>query len=93
MQQGLAAGKLLKKEILQKAQTAYRLKDGSLTGYGYGWFIKTSGSARSIEHEGGLPGFLANEIYFPDQDILSLRYTIPKLRPWANCPWLSPVPL
>lgn len=68
-QQGLATGKLLKKETLEKARTSYRLKDGSLSGYGFGWFIKTSGSARSIEHEGGLPGFMANEVYLPDQDI------------------------
>jgi CubicO group peptidase (beta-lactamase class C family) len=68
-QQGLASGKLLKKETLEKAQTCYQLKDGTASGYGYGWFIKTLGSARSIEHEGGLPGFVANEVYFPDQNI------------------------
>lgn len=62
--------KILGKEILQKATTPYKLKDGTLSEYGYGWFIRTaSDGVKSIEHEGGVSGFLANEIYFPQQDI------------------------
>jgi len=45
------------------------LKDGTLTGYGYGWFLKTSNGIKSIEHEGGIPGFKSNVIYFPADDI------------------------
>ncbi len=66
---GLYSYKILKKETLQKAFTPYRLKDGTFTNYGYGWFIKTSNGIKSIEHEGGLPGFLSNEIYYPAEDV------------------------
>jgi CubicO group peptidase (beta-lactamase class C family) len=66
---GLYSYQILKKESLQKAFTSYRLKDGTLTGYGYGWFLKTSNGIKSIEHEGGIPGFVTNEIYFPAEDI------------------------
>lgn len=66
---GLNSYQLLKKETLQKAFTVFLLKDGTATGYGYGWFLKTSNGIKSIEHQGGLPGFQTNEIYFPDQDV------------------------
>ena len=39
------------------------------TGYGYGWFLKISDGIKSIEHEGGMPGFLTNEIYYPAEDV------------------------
>ncbi len=66
---GLYSYQLLKKETLQKAFTSYLLKDGTTTGYGYGWFLKTANGIRSIEHQGGLPGFQTNEVYFPEQDV------------------------
>jgi hypothetical protein len=65
----LYAYQLLKKETLQKAFTPFRLADGSATGYGYGWFIKTNNGTRSIEHEGGMPGFKTNEIYYTAEDL------------------------
>jgi CubicO group peptidase (beta-lactamase class C family) len=66
---GLYSYQILKKETLQKAFVPYQLKDGTETGYGYGWFIKTSNGIKSIEHEGGIPGFKSNVIYFPAEDI------------------------
>ncbi len=60
---------VLKKETLEKAFSSYRLKDGTATGYGYGWFVKTANGIHSIEHQGGLPGFVCNEIYFPAEDV------------------------
>ena len=66
---GLYSYQILKKETLQKAFVPYQLKDGTLTGYGYGWFLKTSNGIKSIEHEGGIPGFKSNVIFFPDDDI------------------------
>ncbi|UAY55712.1 serine hydrolase domain-containing protein [Arachidicoccus terrestris] len=65
---GLYSYKILKKEMLKKAFTPYHLKDGTTTGYGYGWFVRTSNGVKSIEHGGGMPGFLTNEIYYPDSD-------------------------
>jgi CubicO group peptidase (beta-lactamase class C family) len=66
---GLYTYQILKKETLQKAFTSYQLKDGTSTDYGYGWFLKTSNDIKSIEHAGGIPGFVTNEIYFPAEDI------------------------
>ncbi len=66
---GLYSYRVLKKETLQKAFTSFQLKDGTSTGYGYGWFLKESNGIKSIEHEGGIPGFVSNEIYFPAEDI------------------------
>ena len=66
---GLYTYTILKKETLQKAFTPYLLKDETSTGYGYGWFVKTTAGIQSIEHEGGMPGFRTNEIYYPAEDI------------------------
>lgn len=66
---GLYSYRILKKENLQKAFTSFQLKDGTSTDYGYGWFLKTSNGIKSIEHAGGIPGFITNEIYFPAEDI------------------------
>jgi CubicO group peptidase (beta-lactamase class C family) len=35
--QGVLSKKMLKKETLEKAFTPFKLKDGSVIGYGYGW--------------------------------------------------------
>ncbi len=67
--QALYNYKLIKKESLDKAFTAYTLSDGSLSSYGYGWFIRTRNEFKSIEHAGGIDGFQSDEIYFPQQDI------------------------
>lgn len=66
---GLYSYQVLKKETLQKAFIPFQLADGTTTGYGYGWFVKTSNGIQSIEHEGGLPGFKTNEIYYPAEDL------------------------
>jgi CubicO group peptidase (beta-lactamase class C family) len=66
---GLYEYKILKKEILEKAFTSFKLKNGLSTGYGYGWFIKKSNNFFSIEHSGGMVGFVTNEIYYPDEDV------------------------
>lgn len=66
---GLYTYQILKKETLQRAFTSFKLKDGTSTDYGYGWFLKTSDGIKSIEHGGGIPGFRTDEIYFPSEDI------------------------
>jgi CubicO group peptidase (beta-lactamase class C family) len=66
---GLYEYKILKKETLEKAFTSFKLKNGLSTGYGYGWFIKKSNDFFSIEHSGGMVGFVSNEIYYPDEDV------------------------
>ena len=66
---GLLAYKILKKENLDRAFTAYKLKDGTLTNYGYGWIIMNRNGLLAIEHGGSITGFVTNEIYFPKQDV------------------------
>lgn len=71
----LLAGKLVKKETLDKAFTAYRLPNGKSTDYGYGWFVTRVHGAPCIKHEGQVSGFIAEEYYFPVQDIFVVVIT------------------
>ncbi len=66
---GLYSYKILKKETLEKGFTPFKLKDGTVTEYGYGWILKNISGIKSIEHGGAITGFLTNEIYFPAEDI------------------------
>lgn len=65
----LLAYKLVKKETLDKAFTPYKLSDGTFTKYGYGWFIDDLQGVKCIHHEGQTSGFIAEEKYFPNDDI------------------------
>ena len=67
--QALLSNKLLKKETLEKAFTPFKLANGSLLSYGYGWYVYPSGNAKSIEHAGIMNGFTSNQIYYPDKDV------------------------
>ncbi len=67
--QALLAGKVLKKETLDKAFTPFILKDGTSTGYGYGWYKTDYNGIVSIGHGGAITGFLTNEAYYPAQDV------------------------
>ena len=48
---------LLKKPTLEQMWTAFTLKSGTSTNYGYGWGVSTLRGRRSIDHGGGIPGF------------------------------------
>jgi D-alanyl-D-alanine carboxypeptidase len=63
------AGKIVKKEWLDKAFTPYKLANGESAGYGYGWFIGDFAGHRSIEHGGGINGFTTYEMTFPEDRI------------------------
>jgi CubicO group peptidase (beta-lactamase class C family) len=65
----LLAGKLIKKQTLDKAFTAYLLPNGKSTDYGYGWFVTTVHGAPCIKHEGQVSGFISAEYYFAVQDV------------------------
>jgi len=71
--EALLAGKLIKRETLEKAFTPFKLKDGTDTGYGYGWFISNYEGHRIIEHGGGIPGFTTYALLLPeDQAFVAL---------------------
>ena len=38
--------------------------------YGYGWFIDSLYGKKSISHGGGLPGFMADVTFYPDEDAI-----------------------
>lgn len=67
--QALHSYKLVKKESLDKAFTPYVLSDGKKTDYGYGWSIGKIQGSPTIEHGGGIPGFLTMGIYLPKEDV------------------------
>ena len=52
--QALYTEKLVKKETFKEAITSGKLNDGSLTNYGFGWMVDSSGNAF---HSGGWVGF------------------------------------
>lgn len=61
--------KLIGKEMLDKATTPFKLKNGGATGYGYGWYVNAIGGSKTIEHAGAIDGFRSNEIYLPTEDV------------------------
>ena len=67
--QALHAYKVVKKENLEKAFTEYKLTDGKGTHYGYGWSLSKIQGSLTIEHGGGINGFLTNAIYLPNEDV------------------------
>jgi CubicO group peptidase (beta-lactamase class C family) len=65
----LVSDKFVKRETLEKAWTEYKLSDGKGTHYGYGWFLSQVQGSPSIEHGGGINGYLTNGIYLPKEDV------------------------
>jgi CubicO group peptidase (beta-lactamase class C family) len=63
----LADGKLLQQATLERAWTPYRLADGSLTDYGYGWRIAEWQGRQTMEHSGGIHGFTTYALRIPSE--------------------------
>jgi len=80
--QAVQSHKLIKKESLDKAFTSYVLSDGKKTGYGYGWSMGNIQESPTIEHGGGIPGFLTMGIYLPKEDVFVAVF--------SNCDCNSP---
>lgn len=66
---GLLAGKVLPRDVLEKAWTTTTLTDGEETGYGYGWGVDPDFAVKVIRHGGGIPGFNTHGISVIDEDI------------------------
>jgi CubicO group peptidase (beta-lactamase class C family) len=71
----LMENKLVKNELQQKAFTPYRLKDSSLTTYGYGLLLDSVYGRRAIWHAGQVSGFISFELYFPAEDVYVALFT------------------
>jgi len=80
--QAIHGYKLVKKESLDKAFTPYILADGKKTDYGYGWSLGNIQGSPTIEHGGGIPGFLTMGIYLPKEDVFVAVF--------SNCNCKSP---
>lgn len=80
--QAIHSYKLVKKESLDKAFTNYRLNNGTETDYGYGWFLSNIQESPTIEHGGGINGFLTQSIYLPKEDVFVAIF--------SNCDCNSP---
>ena len=58
-----------------KAHTNTTLNNGERTNYGYGWQINELNNKQSIEHGGGIFGFVTQGVYVPDEDIYAIVLT------------------
>ena len=67
--EALRAHRLVRKETMDLALTRHRLSSGSLTEYGYGYFLKDGeGTERVVFHTGGWPGYFSIVLWFQDHD-------------------------
>lgn len=80
--QAIHSYKLVKKEILDKAFTRYKLTDGKETDYGYGWRLGYVYENSSVWHGGSIEGFGTMEIYLPKEDVFVTVF--------ANCDCIYP---
>ena len=65
----LISYKLVTKGTLEKAFKRHKLHDGKDTDYGYGWFFLNIQGHPTVEHGGGIEGFLTSSIYLPKEDV------------------------
>lgn len=70
--QALFSYKIVSQASLNKAHTAYQFNDGSLSNYGYGWFVDSLQGEKVVSHEGGINGFLASVWFVPQQNLLTV---------------------
>ncbi|MBK9176014.1 MAG: serine hydrolase [Flavobacteriales bacterium] len=66
---GVFAGKLVPIARLAQAHRPVALADGSTFQYGYGWGFQNVQGSPTIEHNGGIDGFVSASIYLPKEDI------------------------
>lgn len=84
-QNALVNNKLLNTTETQKAFSRYKLNNGELFNYGYGWHIKEIGGLTVRAHGGSIFGFKSIGVYVPGEDIYVVGLT--------NCDCNSPTVL
>ncbi len=65
----LHGGKVVKPESLKKMTTPHILPDGTNTHYGYGLSMNNLLGSPTVEHSGGINGFLSDLVYLPKEDV------------------------
>ncbi|MCH8904666.1 MAG: serine hydrolase [Bacteroidetes bacterium] len=71
----IRSNKLVKKESIELAFTNYQLNNGEKINYGYGWSINEINESQTVEHAGGIFGYLTNSIYLPNEDVFVAIYS------------------
>jgi CubicO group peptidase (beta-lactamase class C family) len=61
--------KVLPKEWLKKAWTAYTLKNGEQVEYGYAWDVNSFEGLRVISHSGSVYGFATQSVHIPEKNL------------------------
>lgn len=62
-------GKILSEEMYKEFIAPAVLNNGSATHYAKGITVTDRNGRRSVAHGGGIPGFLSENTYFPDDDV------------------------
>ncbi len=65
----LHGGKVLKPESFKKATTPYILPNGTNTHYGFGLQMSNLLGSLTVEHGGGIHGFLSDLVYLSQEDV------------------------
>lgn len=66
---------LLKQETLQLAFTPHKLRDGSTTGYGLGWYIEELKGSPTRRHGGRTFGYTSETLYLPRESVYVIILT------------------
>lgn len=66
---------LVKQEAINLAFTNYELNNGEKINYGYGWAINEIKGSPTVEHSGGIFGYVTNAIYLPKEDVFVAIYS------------------
>jgi D-alanyl-D-alanine carboxypeptidase len=83
---GLASGKLLTKETLERASTPGLLTDGRRTAYGFGWMTTTYRGLREVGHGGDATGFNTYFARYPDEKLTVIVLSNVGMRPPGPLP-------
>jgi CubicO group peptidase (beta-lactamase class C family) len=65
----LVAGKVIDKALLGRAWTEFKTKNGTPTGYGYGWKVRDEDGIHFVAHGGGITGFVSYGVLVPEQNL------------------------
>jgi len=68
----LREGKILSKQWLQRAWTAYVLKTGFVVHYGYGWYVSNYGGVHIISHSGAIYSYSVESVHLPEKKLYIL---------------------
>jgi CubicO group peptidase (beta-lactamase class C family) len=68
-QNAISANTLIKRSSLEKAINGSTLNNGEKIPYGYGWGKGNINGSPSIEHSGGIFGYVTNGIFLPEENM------------------------